>query len=71
MTRSGRSPASPATTPNLVLRPPYPAVRYIERHYGDSALSLTKLAGGITGDPTEEQIYDESFLDKAWETLEK
>lgn len=56
MTRSGRSPASPATTPNLVLRPP---------------ISLTKLAGGITGDPTEEQIYDESFLDKAWETLEK
>ena len=37
----------------------------------EAAVSLTKLAGGITGDPTEEQIYDESFLDKAWETLEK
>ena len=37
----------------------------------EAAVSLTKLAGGITGDPTEEQIYYESFLDKAWETLEK
>ena len=34
-----------------------------------SAINLTKLAGGITGDPTADQIFDESFLDKAWENL--
>lgn len=36
-----------------------------------SALELTKLAGGIKTDLTADQIYDESFLDKAWETLGK
>ena len=35
-----------------------------------SALTLTKLAGGISSDLTEEQIFDESFLDTAWETLQ-
>lgn len=35
-----------------------------------AAIRLTKLSGAITGDQfTEEQIYDESFLDAAWETL--
>ena len=34
-----------------------------------AAINLTKLAGGITGDPTADQIFDESFLDKAWENL--
>lgn len=34
-----------------------------------SAVNLTKLAGGISTDLTEDQIYDESFLDKAWENL--
>lgn len=42
-------------------------------HHTDSgfqaAINLTKLAGGITGDPTADQIFDESFLDKAWENL--
>ena len=34
-----------------------------------SALNLAKLAGGISTDLTEDQIYDESFLDTAWENL--
>jgi NitT/TauT family transport system substrate-binding protein len=34
-----------------------------------AALNLTKLAGGISTDLTEEQIYDESFLDQAWAEL--
>ena len=34
-----------------------------------AAINLTKLADGITGDPTADQIFDETFLDKAWETL--
>lgn len=34
-----------------------------------AAINLTKLAGGITGDPTEDQIYDESFLDDAWQSM--
>lgn len=34
-----------------------------------AGLALTKLAGGITQDFTEDQIYDESFLDNAWEAL--
>ena len=34
-----------------------------------AALNLSKLAGDITGDLTEDQIYDETFLDKAWENL--
>ena len=32
-------------------------------------MNLTKLAGSITTDLTEEQIYDESFLDAAWAAL--
>ena len=36
-----------------------------------AGVNLTKLAGGITTDMTEEQIYDESFLDAAWEALGK
>lgn len=34
-----------------------------------AALNLSKLAGDITGDLTEDQIYDETFLDAAWENL--
>ena len=34
-----------------------------------AALNLSKLAVDITGDLTEDQIYDETFLDKAWENL--
>lgn len=35
-----------------------------------AALKLTKLSGAITTDTiTADQIYDESFLDKAWESL--
>lgn len=34
-----------------------------------AAVNLTKLAGSITTDLTEEQIYDESFLDAAWAAL--
>lgn len=34
-----------------------------------AGVELTKLAGGITGDPTEDQIYDESFLDDAWQSV--
>lgn len=34
-----------------------------------AGVKLTKLAGGITGDPTEDQIYDESFLDDAWQSI--
>lgn len=34
-----------------------------------AGVTLTKLAGGITQDFTEDQIYDESFLDAAWEAL--
>ena len=34
-----------------------------------AGVNLTKLAGGISTDLTEEQIYDESFLDAAWEAL--
>ena len=34
-----------------------------------AGVNLTKLAGGITGDPTEDQIYDESFLDDAWQAV--
>lgn len=34
-----------------------------------AGVNLTKLAGGITGDPTEDQIYDESFLDNAWQAM--
>ena len=37
----------------------------------EAALALTKLSGGITGDLPAEKIYDESFLDKAWEAIEK
>lgn len=36
-----------------------------------AALSLTKLSGGITKDITADQVYDESFLDKAWEEIGK
>ena len=35
-----------------------------------AALKLTKLSGAITSDAiTADQIYDESFLDQAWESL--
>lgn len=34
-----------------------------------AGVNLTKLAGGITGDPTGDQIYDESFLDDAWQAV--
>ena len=34
-----------------------------------AGLALTKLAGGITSDLTADQIYDETFLDKAWEAI--
>lgn len=34
-----------------------------------AAVNLTKLAGGISAEPNVEQIYDESFLDAAWEAL--
>ena len=37
----------------------------------EAGLTLTKLAGGITSDLTADQIYDETFLDKAWETIGK
>ena len=36
-----------------------------------AALKLTKLAGGITQDTTEDKIYDESFLDNAWQSLDR
>ena len=35
----------------------------------EAGLTLTKLAGGITSDLTADQIYDETFLDKAWEAI--
>lgn len=35
-----------------------------------AALALTKLSGGISGDLPAEQIYNESFLDRAWEAIE-
>lgn len=31
-----------------------------------AAVQLTQMAGGITGTPTAEDTYDESFLDAAW-----
>lgn len=34
-----------------------------------AGVNLTKLAGGISSDLTEDQIYDESFLDAAWAAL--
>jgi NitT/TauT family transport system substrate-binding protein len=34
-----------------------------------AAINLTKLAGGITKDIPAEDIYDDSFLDAAWEAL--
>ena len=34
-----------------------------------AAINLTKLAGGITQDIPAEDIYDDSFLDAAWEAL--
>lgn len=34
-----------------------------------AGVNLTKLAGGISTDLPAEQIYDESFLDTAWENL--
>ena len=34
-----------------------------------AAINLTKLAGGITKDIPAEEIYDDSFLDAAWEAL--
>lgn len=34
-----------------------------------AGVELNKLAGCIKGDPTEEQIYDESFLDNAWQAI--
>ena len=37
----------------------------------NAALTLTKLAGGITKDLPADQVYDESFLANAWETLNK
>lgn len=37
----------------------------------NAALTLTKLAGGITKDLPVDQTYDESFLANAWETLNK
>ena len=36
-----------------------------------AALKLTKLAGGITQDTTADKIYDESFLDNAWQSLDR
>ena len=36
-----------------------------------AALKLTKLAGGITQDTTSDKIYDESFLDNAWQSLDR
>jgi len=36
-----------------------------------AAVSLTKLSGGITQDIPAEKIYNESFLNKAWEDLSK
>ena len=36
-----------------------------------AAVKLTKMAGGITQDTTEDKIYDESFLDSAWQALGK
>ena len=37
----------------------------------EAAITLTKLAGGITKDLPADQTYDESFLANAWETLNK
>jgi NitT/TauT family transport system substrate-binding protein len=34
-----------------------------------AALALTKLSGAISGELPAEQIYDESFLDRAWEAM--
>lgn len=34
-----------------------------------AAINLTKLAGGITQDVPAEDVYDDSFLDAAWEAL--
>ncbi|MBP1758577.1 MAG: NMT1/THI5-like protein [Firmicutes bacterium] len=36
-----------------------------------AALALTKLSGGISGDLPAEKIYDESFLQNAWDAIEK
>lgn len=36
-----------------------------------AGVNLTKLAGGIQNDTTEDVIYDESFLDNAWKALGK
>lgn len=36
-----------------------------------AGVTLTKLAGGITQDFTEDQIYDETFLDAAWAALDQ
>ena len=35
----------------------------------EAAITLTKLAGGITKDLPADQTYDESFLANAWKTL--
>lgn len=35
-----------------------------------AGVKLNKLAGCITGEPTEDQIYDESFLDNAWRAID-
>ena len=37
----------------------------------EAAITLTKLAGGITKALPADQTYDESFLANAWETLNK
>lgn len=44
--------------------------RHTESGYA-AALSLTKLSGGIKQDIPASEIYDESFLDKAWEEIGK
>ncbi|MDF2838405.1 MAG: NMT1/THI5-like protein [Evtepia sp.] len=44
--------------------------RYTDSGYA-AALNLTKLSGGITKDIPAAAIYDETFLDKAWEEIGK
>ncbi len=34
-----------------------------------AAVNLTRLAGNISGELTEDQVFDESFLDNAWDAL--
>ena len=36
-----------------------------------AGVEMTKRSGGIKTDMTADQVYDESFLDKAWETIGK